>query len=90
MRQTFWGHNLASRQSAVASAVFSHWDQQTVALLAPSRAAWLPVQRPSWAWPSRAALVHIRRSRFLALLSFYRAVGGGWVRPSGPILDQFP
>jgi outer membrane protein, multidrug efflux system len=35
-------------------------------------------------------LVQIHLSRFLALLSLYRALGGGWVQPSGPILDQFP
>lgn len=35
-------------------------------------------------------LVQIRLSRFLALLSLYRALGGGWVQPAGPIPDQFP
>ncbi len=35
-------------------------------------------------------LVQIRLSRFLALLSLYRALGGGWVQPPGAILDQFP
>lgn len=35
-------------------------------------------------------LVQIRPSRLLALPSLYRALGGGWVQPSGPILDQFP
>ena len=36
------------------------------------------------------ALVQIRLSRFLALLSLYKALGGGWVQPPGPIPDQFP
>ena len=27
---------------------------------------------------------------FQALLSLYKALGGGWVEPSGPIEDQFP
>ena len=35
-------------------------------------------------------LVQIRLSRFLALLSLYQALGGGWVQPPGPIQDQFP
>ncbi len=35
-------------------------------------------------------LVQIRLSRFLALLSLYQAMGGGWVQPAGPIPDQFP
>jgi NodT family efflux transporter outer membrane factor (OMF) lipoprotein len=36
------------------------------------------------------ALTQIRLSRFLALLSLYRALGGGWTEPSLPIPDQFP
>lgn len=36
------------------------------------------------------ALVQIRLTRFLALLSLYRALGGGWVQPPGSIQDQFP
>jgi len=36
------------------------------------------------------ALTQIRLSRFLALLSLYKSLGGGWVQPSGPIQDQFP
>ena len=35
-------------------------------------------------------LVQVRLARFQALLSLYKALGGGWVEPSGPIQDQFP
>ena len=35
-------------------------------------------------------LVQVRLARFQALLSLYKALGGGWVEPSGPIEDQFP
>lgn len=35
-------------------------------------------------------LVQIRLARFQALLNLYKALGGGWVTPSGPIEDQFP
>ena len=35
-------------------------------------------------------LVQDRLARFLALLSLYKALGGGWVQPPGPIPDQFP
>jgi NodT family efflux transporter outer membrane factor (OMF) lipoprotein len=35
----FWGHNRAARQSAVASAMFSRFDQQTVALTVVSNVA---------------------------------------------------
>ena len=35
-------------------------------------------------------LVQVRLARFQALLNLYKALGGGWVAPSGPIQDQFP
>ncbi len=35
-------------------------------------------------------LAQVRSSRFQALVSLYKALGGGWVQPSGPILDDFP
>jgi multidrug efflux system outer membrane protein len=35
-------------------------------------------------------LAQIRLARFQALLSLYKALGGGWVSPDGPIEDQFP
>jgi outer membrane protein, multidrug efflux system len=35
-------------------------------------------------------LVQVRLTRFQALLNLYKALGGGWVAPDGPIEDQFP
>jgi NodT family efflux transporter outer membrane factor (OMF) lipoprotein len=35
-------------------------------------------------------LVQVRLARFQALLNLYKAMGGGWIAPSGPIEDQFP
>ncbi|HME27741.1 MAG TPA: efflux transporter outer membrane subunit [Acetobacteraceae bacterium] len=35
-------------------------------------------------------LAQVRLARFQALLSLYKALGGGWIAPSGPIEDQFP
>ncbi len=35
-------------------------------------------------------LVQVRQARFQALLSLYKALGGGWIAPSGPISEQFP
>ena len=35
-------------------------------------------------------LAQVRLARFQALLNLYKALGGGWVTPSGPIEDQFP
>jgi NodT family efflux transporter outer membrane factor (OMF) lipoprotein len=35
-------------------------------------------------------LAQVRLARFQALLNVYKALGGGWVEPSGPIPDQFP
>jgi NodT family efflux transporter outer membrane factor (OMF) lipoprotein len=35
-------------------------------------------------------LTQVRLARFQALLSLYKALGGGWVSPSGPIERQFP
>ena len=35
-------------------------------------------------------LVQVRLTRFQALLNLYKAPGGGWVMPNGPIEDQFP
>jgi NodT family efflux transporter outer membrane factor (OMF) lipoprotein len=35
-------------------------------------------------------LAQVRLARFQALLNLYKALGGGWIAPSGPIEDQFP
>jgi len=35
-------------------------------------------------------LVLVRLARFQALLDLYKALGGGWIAPAGPIEDQFP
>jgi NodT family efflux transporter outer membrane factor (OMF) lipoprotein len=35
-------------------------------------------------------LVQVRLARFLALLNLYKALGGGWTRPGGAVIDQFP
>jgi multidrug efflux system outer membrane protein len=35
-------------------------------------------------------LAQVQLARFQALLSLYKALGGGWIAPSGPIEDQFP
>jgi outer membrane protein TolC len=35
-------------------------------------------------------LAQIRLARFQALLGLYKALGGGWIMPEGPIEDQFP
>ena len=35
-------------------------------------------------------LAQVRLARFQALLNLYKALGGGWIAPSGPIQDQFP
>ena len=35
-------------------------------------------------------LAQVRLARFQALLNLYKALGGGWITPSGPVEDQFP
>ena len=35
-------------------------------------------------------LAQVRLARYQALLSLYKALGGGWTQPAGPIPDQFP
>ena len=35
-------------------------------------------------------LAQVRLARFQALISLYKALGGGWVAPDGPIEQQFP
>ncbi len=35
-------------------------------------------------------LAQVRLARFLALLNLYKALGGGWARPDGAVIDQFP
>ena len=35
-------------------------------------------------------LVQVRLARAQALLSLYKALGGGWIEPSGPVEKQFP
>jgi outer membrane protein, multidrug efflux system len=36
------------------------------------------------------SLVQVRLARIQALLNLYKAMGGGWVTPPGPIQEQFP
>ncbi len=35
-------------------------------------------------------LAQVRQARFLALLSVYQALGGGWQQPEGAVTQQFP
>ncbi|HEX4172171.1 MAG TPA: efflux transporter outer membrane subunit, partial [Acetobacteraceae bacterium] len=35
-------------------------------------------------------LYQVRLARFQALLNLYKALGGGWTEPPGPVQDQFP
>jgi NodT family efflux transporter outer membrane factor (OMF) lipoprotein len=35
-------------------------------------------------------LAQVRLARFLALLGLYKALGGGWQQPAGPVTNQFP
>ncbi|MBV9654675.1 MAG: efflux transporter outer membrane subunit [Acetobacteraceae bacterium] len=35
-------------------------------------------------------LVQVRLARFIALLNLFKALGGGWERPGGAVIDQFP
>ena len=35
-------------------------------------------------------LAQVRLARFQALLSLYKALGGGWVAPAGTVVEQFP
>jgi hypothetical protein len=35
-------------------------------------------------------LAQVRLARFEALLSVYKALGGGWRQPDGTVTDQFP
>ena len=35
-------------------------------------------------------LAQVRLARFQALLNLYKALGGGWITPSGPVEEQFP
>ncbi len=37
-----------------------------------------------------ATLVQVRLARVQALLNLYKALGGGWTAPPGPVPDQFP
>ena len=36
------------------------------------------------------SLAQVRLARVEALLSTYKALGGGWITPSGPVEEQFP
>ena len=38
----------------------------------------------------RDLLVQVRLARFQALLNLYKALGGDWTAPSGPVNEQFP
>ena len=38
----------------------------------------------------RDTLAQVRLAHFQALLNLYKALGGGWMQPGGPIPDQFP
>ncbi|MGE0222599.1 MAG: efflux transporter outer membrane subunit [Acetobacteraceae bacterium] len=35
-------------------------------------------------------LAQVRLARFQALLNLYNSLGGGWIAPTGPIVEQFP
>jgi outer membrane protein TolC len=35
-------------------------------------------------------LAQVQLARFQALLSVYKALGGGWQQPDGTVTDQFP
>jgi NodT family efflux transporter outer membrane factor (OMF) lipoprotein len=39
---------------------------------------------------SQDTLYQVRLARFQALLNLYKALGGGWIEPPGPVQDQFP
>ena len=41
-------------------------------------------------YADEATLVQVRLARVQALLSLYKALGGGWAQPPGPVPDQFP
>jgi len=41
-------------------------------------------------YADEATLVQVRLARVQALLSLYKALGGGWTEPSGPVPEQFP
>ncbi len=41
-------------------------------------------------YSAQDVLEQVRLAHFLALLNLYKALGGGWQQPGGPIPDQFP
>lgn len=41
-------------------------------------------------YSDETTLVQVRLARVQALLNLYKALGGGWNAPSGPVPDQFP
>ena len=41
-------------------------------------------------YADEATLVQVRLARVQALLSLYKALGGGWKQPPGPVPEQFP
>ena len=48
------------------------------------------LQAETTLFSAQDTLVQVRLARFQALLDLYKAMGGGWVVPGGPIEDQFP
>jgi NodT family efflux transporter outer membrane factor (OMF) lipoprotein len=41
-------------------------------------------------YSAQDTLEQVRLAHFLALLNLYKALGGGWQQPGGPVPDQFP
>lgn len=48
------------------------------------------LQAQATLYSDQDTLVQVRLARFLSLLNLYIALGGGWTRPDGTVLDQFP
>jgi len=48
------------------------------------------LQAETTLFTAQDTLYQVRLARFQALLSVYKALGGGWIQPPGPIQDQFP
>jgi NodT family efflux transporter outer membrane factor (OMF) lipoprotein len=48
------------------------------------------LQAETTLFTAQDTLYQVRLARFQGLLSVYKALGGGWIEPPGPIEDQFP
>ena len=48
------------------------------------------LQAETTLFTAQDTLYQVRLARFQGLLSTYKALGGGWIEPAGPIQDQFP